>query len=68
MPAGTSRGYFQVQNERPGHYWARQLNLDGRNVTIGLVAANVGAYGLQMISPEFTRFCMRVSVASVGAV
>jgi hypothetical protein len=59
--AGSLRGYFQVQNERPGHYWARQFNLDGRNVTMGLVATNVAAYGMQMISPQFTRFCMRVS-------
>jgi hypothetical protein len=57
---GPARGYFQVQNERPGHYWARQFNLDGRNVTMGLVATNVAAYGMQMISPGFTRFCMRV--------
>jgi hypothetical protein len=53
-----------VQNERPGHYWARQFNLDGRNVTMGLLATNVAAYGMQMISPGFTRFCMRVSRGS----
>jgi hypothetical protein len=53
-----------VQNERPGHYWARQFNLDGRNVTMGLLATNVAAYGMQMISPGFTRFCMRVSWGS----
>lgn len=64
-PPGAALALFQQpqrwRGESRTRYWLRQAGLEDTGATQLLVAANVGAYGMQMISPAFTQACVRVS-------